>query len=186
MESEKNVSFVNFKSKLSNEFKRPRVFTCRPNYNNLCLYSNFIHDYEIPESISLVKTTYLDLRSIQDADWAVFIVSQGLESAIANDYETAIKKYDSALDLDPDSVHALIAKGTALANTRKYEEAIKNFKKALNLNPKHAKAQEYLLKTRDFYNNLICERESAYTGEFLLSNQDSQSLLQLSNNDLFL
>lgn len=182
--------FINFKSKLSKEFKSPKKLNSRPNYNNLCLYSNFIKDYDIPELTEKVKTTYLDLRSIQDKDWAVFIVSQGLDLAKSNNYEGAIKKYDSALDLDPECIPAWTAKGTALANTKKYREAIKHFKKVLELDPKHSKAQEYLSTTKTFYNNLKAERASAYTGEFLISTHydsvsQSEKTLKLAN-DLFL
>jgi tetratricopeptide (TPR) repeat protein len=182
--------FSDFKSKLSSEFKSPRRLTSKPNYNNLNLYINFVRDYDIPEFTIPVKTTYLDLRSIQDKDWAVVIVSQGVDFAKASDYEKAIKKFDSAVDLDPVCIPALIAKGTALANTGEYKKAIKNFKKALDIDPKHSKAQEYLIKTRTFYNQLKAERESAYTGEFLMSTQydsksQSEKRLNLAN-DLFL
>lgn len=179
-----------FKSKLSNDFKSPKRLSFPPNYNNLSLYTNFIRDYHIPEFRLKSNPTYLDLRSIQDKDWAIFLVSQGIELANSNDYDKAIKKYEAALDLDNVCISAWIAKGIALANTRVYREAIKHFKKALEIDPNHIKAQELLQKTKNFYFQLKAERESAYNGVFLISTEydsklQSERSLQLPN-DLFL
>ena len=173
-----NYKFKSLESQLSTDFKVPKRLNSRPNFNNLDLYTNFIRDYDIPELQveNEFKIDYLELRNIQNRDWAIYLVSQGVDFANSNDYEKAFSKYKTALDLDNECVSAWIAQGIAYANNRQYADAIKNFKKALEINPNHSKALEFLKSTKCFYNNLELERESAYSGEFLLSSDyDSKS-----------
>lgn len=178
--------FSHFESKLSKEFRLPKKLLAHPNYNNLNLYTKFIDDYDIPEFVTNLKANYLDLRTVQDKDWAVVLVSQGVDLANSNEYDKAIQKYESALDLDNKCLSAWIAKGIALANSKEYKEAIRHFKKALEVDPNHAKAQEFLNKTRNFHNNIQAEMNSAYTGEFLMSTEydsksQSENSLKLAN-----
>ena len=150
----------------------------------------FFVSYLLNFNQSESSVDYLELRNIQNRDWAIHLVSQGVDLANSNDYENALSKYKTALDLDDGCIAAWIAQGIAHANTRQYNEAIKNFTKALELNPNHSKALEFLKSTRSFYNNLELERESAYTGQFLLSSDyDSKSKTEKEfklTSDLFL
>lgn len=54
---------------------------------------------------------YMHLRKIQNRDWALHHVAEGIEYAEKNETSEAVKKYQAALELDPDCVEALVARG---------------------------------------------------------------------------
>ena len=183
-------------TKLSTTLHKPQGrFTVRPSHHNLYLYSNFLEDYCIPETsigekIHIDKN-YLELRSIQNKDWAYHLISEGLEYSRAKDYKRAIIKYEGALSMDDDNIEALMARGIALANSKKYKGAIKDISRVLEIDPNHRNANTNLNKTKSAHDMIIAERESAQSGEFLLSSnydpknpQTFEKSLELSN-DLF-
>ena len=62
-------------------------------------------------------------------------ITKGASLYSAGRYENALKYFDSALEIKPDCVEALINKGTTLLSLDKYEDAIKCYKTVLEINP---------------------------------------------------
>lgn len=56
---------------------------------------------------------YLLLRQIQNRDWALHHVAEGIDHAQKDEFGEAMKKYQAALELDPECVEALVARGAA-------------------------------------------------------------------------
>jgi Flp pilus assembly protein TadD len=66
-------------------------------------------------SMSLIRPSidYLHLRQIQNRDWALHHVAEGIDHAQKDEFGEALKKYHAALELDPECVEALVARGAA-------------------------------------------------------------------------
>jgi tetratricopeptide (TPR) repeat protein len=68
------------------------------------------------------------------------LIKQGLNFADKRNLNEAIKAYDKALQLDPESALALNNKGIALADLGKYDEAIRAYEEAIEVDSKYAEA----------------------------------------------
>ena len=65
---------------------------------------------------------------------------EGNANVASDEYSAAIKKYDEAIELNPQGVYAYSNRGAAKAGLGKNGEAIKDYNKAIELNPQFAKA----------------------------------------------
>lgn len=80
---------------------------------------------------------------VQSEAWADRRVREGVRFAKAGDHLTAMKYYDTAMELWPDHKDALVARGAALANDGKFTAAIASFDRALRIDPTDANASKY-------------------------------------------
>ena len=87
---------------------------------------------------------YLLLRKKQNQAWAFQQAVEGIELAKSGDFQKAFKKYNTALELDPSCVEALVGRGCAYANERKYKLAVEDLEEALDIDPNHKNAHAYL------------------------------------------
>ncbi|KAI8897833.1 hypothetical protein BC833DRAFT_620896 [Globomyces pollinis-pini] len=153
--------------------------------------NELIPDYSFltPKISTDSKVDYLSLRTKQNKAWANQQAVEGIMLAKQNELESAIKKYDSALDLDGECVSALVARGAALANLKKYSLAMEDLKLALVIEPSHTNAQKYLKKLED----RLREREQLernrnqvlISGEFVLPENYDPRNGQKQNLDYF-
>ena len=67
-------------------------------------------------------------------------LSRGNDFYQSNEYELALKAYDTAIELKPDYAVAMVNKGVALDELGRYEEALKAYDKAIELKPDYADA----------------------------------------------
>lgn len=87
-----------------------------------------------------------------------------------NDFDSAIKLCDKALELNPDNFFAYNNRGRAYYNLRQYERAIQDFNKAIELNPNDGYA----------YNNRGCSYKAL--GKDLKANNDFAKAKELGWN----
>ena len=124
------VEHSNFQSTLPRQSIADDVLELNhsPEPNNLYVLDHFLRSYDLNGHHSLLpaplkecvlsltltlRENYLHLRSLQNKDWAIHHTSEGIELAQKNDLKGAIKKYGSALDMDPACVEAWVARGAA-------------------------------------------------------------------------
>src|SRR5712692_2691261 len=98
--------------------------------------------------------------------------NRGIAYFKLNQYDRAIADFDQAIELDPNSFHALSNRGTAYARTREYDRAIEDFNQAIRLNASYAIT----------FNN----RGSAYAkkGEYDRAIEDFEHAIRLDPKDL--
>jgi tetratricopeptide (TPR) repeat protein len=89
-----------------------------------------------------------ELRNIQNKTWAKETVAKGVSYAHQGEYDSAVKCYKQALEVDSTCVDAMVALGAAYANIHKYEAALQEFHKALQIDPNDANASKYLQVTQ--------------------------------------
>jgi tetratricopeptide (TPR) repeat protein len=95
-------------------------------------YSAFVH--------SSVMGSHLDSTFIRH-NFAVSWIKQGNVLLGVNRFEEAIKKYEQAIRLKPDSYEAWNFRGIALLQLGRYEESIASFDKALEIKPDYQDAK---------------------------------------------
>ncbi|KAI9008283.1 hypothetical protein BC832DRAFT_539151 [Gaertneriomyces semiglobifer] len=108
---------------------------------------------------------YKQLRDRQQAEYAHQMVAEGILSYQRGEFTEAAKKYEIALQQDPECVEAFVARGALHAN---YQKAIRDFKRAIALDSSHRNAARYLRMTEDKVAEIEAEKESAVRGEFLM------------------
>ncbi|TPX55388.1 hypothetical protein PhCBS80983_g05350 [Powellomyces hirtus] len=111
---------------------------------------------------------YASLRRRQESEYAIRQVKDGIDAFQQNDYETAMRKYRTALEQDPNCVDAYVARGALYAKQDQFNKAIQDFKDALDVNPDHANAAAYLRMTENKLADIEREKQSAAMGEFLM------------------
>ncbi|KAI8922357.1 hypothetical protein DFJ77DRAFT_21006 [Powellomyces hirtus] len=111
---------------------------------------------------------YASLRRRQESEYAIRQVKDGIDAFQQNDYETALRKYRTALEQDPNCVDAYVARGALYAKQDQFNKAIQDFKDALDVNPDHANAAAYLRMTENKLADIEREKQSAAMGEFLM------------------
>ena len=82
-----------------------------------------------------------EASSFFDVDESEFRIKQGNILLRVSRYEEAIKKYEQAIRLKPDSWEAWNFRGLALLQLGRYEESIASFDKALEIKPDYQAAQ---------------------------------------------
>jgi len=87
---------------------------------------------------------YDEIRLQQNKNWAQKEVEAGVKLAKQGQFKEAMKKYQSALDTDPQNTDALVAKGAAFFNANMISDAIEAFNQALDIQPRHQNAKKYL------------------------------------------
>jgi hypothetical protein len=127
------------------------------------LINNFKAKYQIKETFSL-STNYLQIRLKQNVQHAQERTKEGIR---ARDSEK-IKIFDSALELDPSCIEALVLRGVELYKKRKLKQASKDLKLALRMEPSNHVAKQTLEKIKQ-----VQRREKEYSkgllrGEFLM------------------
>lgn len=63
-------------------------------------------------------------------------------------HSEAIKKFDSAIEMDAENVEALISRGISFLNIHKFEEALDDLNSALKISPANDTALRYLEITK--------------------------------------
>jgi len=101
---------------------------------------SFITDHENYSYLDF----YDEIRLQQNRNWAQKEVEAGVKLAKQGQFKEAMKKYQSALDADPQNTDALVAKGAAFFNANMISDAIAAFNQALDIQPRHQNAQKYL------------------------------------------
>lgn len=99
-------------------------------------------------SNAIEKCNFVELRTAQNKKYSMEILKQGLLEARIGKHVEALKKYDSALEMDASNVDARVARGVSLSNMLKYEEAIEELTEALKLSPSNENAKRYLELTK--------------------------------------
>ncbi|RKO89722.1 hypothetical protein BDK51DRAFT_34822 [Blyttiomyces helicus] len=103
-------------------------------------------------------------------------VSEAVKLKQNGDLRMAMKMINSALDVDPTCVEALVVRGAALVSQEMYEPAIKDFRRALDIDPLAPNARNYLDRTEAKLAELKREKESALLGEYVMpANFDPKS-----------
>ncbi|KAI8929248.1 hypothetical protein BC831DRAFT_444514 [Entophlyctis helioformis] len=145
------------------------------NVHNPSLVESFIRDFGITPWRSTVmdrtrsgSVNYLTLRLEQNKEWALNLVDEGTAHAQLGKDDDAIRKYNAALDIDPDCIEALVARGAALANQHKLVPAIKDFESALRLDPGCANAIAYRKRTREALERENADKAAVLRGEFVM------------------
>lgn len=87
------------------------------------------------------------LRRQQSAKWSMDTTAKGVEHFKAGSYDTALKHFKHALQIDVKNVEAMVAQGALFANQDQLTTAVKNFKDALEICPSHRNANKYLTAT---------------------------------------
>ena len=156
--------------------RRPETsFKC--NLKNPLLPQHFAESYSInlTEQLFPAKITnidYLELRQLQNKDHAYSLTVQGVALARKDQFKDAIKKYDTAIDIDNNCVEAYVARGAAKANQKLMEEAIEDLKLAIKLDPRHKNARQYLDKLlsnqRKRKEDALYYKKCLKNGEFLM------------------
>ena len=82
-----------------------------------------------------------EASSFFDVDESEFRIKQGNIFLRVSRYEEAIKKYEQAIRLKPDSWEAWNLRGIALLQLGRYEESIASFDKALEIKPDYQDAK---------------------------------------------
>ncbi|KAJ3183595.1 Tetratricopeptide repeat protein 14 [Gaertneriomyces sp. JEL0708] len=108
---------------------------------------------------------YKQLRDQQQAEYAHQMVAEGILSYQRGEFTEAAKKYQIALQQDPECAEAYVARGALHAH---YQKAIRDFERAIALDPSHRNAARYLKMTEDKLAEIEAEKESAVRGEFLM------------------
>lgn len=120
----------------------------------------------------LVQEDYLDLRKKQNKQWAYQQAVEGIAFAKGSESEKAMKKYNSALELDSDCVEALVGRGCLYANEKKYKFALLDLEEAFEIDPSHPNAKRYLHEIKSIQKQKKLERRKSEkiitSGEFLL------------------
>ncbi|KAJ7376950.1 Tetratricopeptide repeat protein 14 [Desmophyllum pertusum] len=98
--------------------------------------------YECPE-----RDYAEPLRKQQSAKWSMETTAKGVEHFKAGNYDTALKYFKHALQIDGENVEALVARGALCANQDQLTAAIKDFHDALAICPSHRNAKKYLTAT---------------------------------------
>ncbi len=76
-----------------------------------------------------------NLSFAQNKEAAMQLVDEGIAYHDKGDYHGAITKYDKALELDKDNLHALAEKALSLLSLQQYETSISYCKRAIELYP---------------------------------------------------
>lgn len=97
---------------------------------------------------SLPRCNYVELRNEQNQKYSQEIVRQGLNDARVGKHSEAIKKFDSAIEMDAENVEALISRGISFLNIHKFEEALEDLNSALKISPNNDTALRYLEITK--------------------------------------
>ncbi|MGB9939284.1 tetratricopeptide repeat protein [Methanosarcina sp.] len=86
------------------------------------------------------------------------LIKTGKDLRDKRKHDEALISYESALEICPNYVPALIGKGLALRGLKRYDEAIIALDKAIDVNPKSAKAwnlKGYILRTLERYEEAL-------------------------------
>lgn len=87
---------------------------------------------------------YLELRRIQNNEWATDRLKEGIRLATEGKSAKAEECYKEGLDLAPTHAELFVAYGALCANLGRIEEAVDKLHHALELDPKVANAQAYI------------------------------------------
>ncbi|KAH6572161.1 hypothetical protein BASA61_004048 [Batrachochytrium salamandrivorans] len=111
---------------------------------------------------------YQSLQRRQNIDWAITCLHEGTIALHKGDNSTAMKKYNAALDMDPQCVDALVARGGIFLNSGKFTSAMKDLEYALSLDPHHENAIRYLRRVRTAMSKEESDKKALLRGEFLM------------------
>ncbi|KAJ3211379.1 hypothetical protein HDU67_004563 [Dinochytrium kinnereticum] len=103
-------------------------------------------DINVSLTLSQPVEDYLSLRKRQNSQWAMKLVTEGVQKMMAKDNEAAIKKFSTAIEIDPMCAEGYVGRGAAFANQRRFDDAISEFKYCLTISPEHSNAITYLEK----------------------------------------
>jgi hypothetical protein len=88
--------------------------------------------------------SYLDLRRIQNTQWATERLKEGIRLQKENQLTKAETCYKEGIDLVPTHAELFVAYGTLCANVGRTKEAIEKLQHAIELQPDVPNAQHYL------------------------------------------
>ena len=94
-------------------------------------------NYETSEEIAEIKSK---LEAINNNRLSLQKYLIGNVAYFRKDYETALKNYDVAIQLNPNNFEAYNNRGVAYKNLGQYERAIQDYDKAIELNPNYDNA----------------------------------------------
>ena len=106
------------------------------------------------------------------------LTTQGSEAIFMNDYQSAEKYLDEALDLNPENPYALLNMGVVYENTGRKEQAISMYQKVIELNPKGKEDQSITELARTKLKNLQMEmaRNSRTAGKSYVTASEEPDL----------
>ena len=107
-----NSIFPSLKKRITKSDEQPKPIEINPKDSNM--FQHFIEAnnlincsfYEVK-----VDVDYLELRNKQNIKYAYKLTVDGINYAKKNEFGAAMKKYDSALQMDPNCTEALVARG---------------------------------------------------------------------------
>jgi tetratricopeptide (TPR) repeat protein len=128
--------------------------------------------YKAPQLVCNNSFDYQALREQQNKSHAFKLAFEGIELLKEKESAKAMKKFASALELDPDCVEAFVGRGCLYANEKKYQLAIEDLEAALEIEPGHKNAKIYLGDIEEKQRQKKLERSKREklirAGEFIL------------------
>ena len=122
----------------------PTVSTEKPNDEVLRKLDEFSRHLETLELIG---------ATLKPEDY----LKRGNDFYFKEEYESALKAYDKAIELEPDNVIAWDNKGTVLGKLSRYNEEIEIYDKAIELKPDFANSWFHRARTY----SLMCNKQNA-------------------------
>jgi len=135
-------------------------------YENVAKSLGYIQDKELEKAREICAAI---MAEYPDCSYAYYIL--GHIASKEEDYETAVKNYNRALELAPDSRDILYSLGVVYAHQEKLDEAIKYWERVLELKDDDTRARISLASAL------------AYQGKFDKAIMNFQEFLRLNPND---
>lgn len=105
------------------------------NLIGICFYSQS----KLDQALGHYKESLKLAEEIQDKDGIVFnLNNMGIVYAHKGDYDTAIRDFTRAIEIDPNNATTFYNRGLAYVEKKDYVAAIRDFTKAIKLNPNNA------------------------------------------------
>jgi hypothetical protein len=125
--------------RLSSVFKNPATLDSMIKVYNLNENGSLLGRNSFPGE----EFSFKSLRFAQNQAWAKESVVKGISLAKKANYDSAMKCYNHALDIEPNFVQAFVARGACYVLQGEYDKAVKEFDQALKLDPKQPYAKDY-------------------------------------------
>ncbi len=107
------------------------------NHIGICFYNQS----KLEQALGYYKESLELAEEIQDEKGIVANLNNiGVVYAAKKDYDTAIRDYNKAIELDPNYAAAFCNRGIAYYNKKNYDTAIRDYDKAIEIDPNFAEA----------------------------------------------
>ncbi|KAI8890649.1 hypothetical protein K501DRAFT_281638 [Backusella circina FSU 941] len=111
-------------------------------------HSEVLRDRDIDDSSCVAMENYMELRDVQNRNYARDAVTEGVKYIKQNRIQEAMDYYKRALDMDPKYADGWFHVAEGLVQQRKLQDAAVQLEKALKLDPEHEGAKALLASIR--------------------------------------